>query len=226
MESLKKKFEGNRCIILIPLYAAFYLPWFVWLETHTRTPYFIIHMAADDLIPFCEYFIIFYFFWFVYMIFSVAYCVFTDQQVFYKSFGFMTTGMTLFLIISTLFPNGHNLRPETFANDNIFTQMVAFIYKADTPMNIFPSIHVYNAIAAHLSIVFNKTLKDKKWLKALSLFACIGICLSTLFLKQHSLYDVIGAIVLSIVMYPVFFREEYKAFLIHKRESREERRVY
>ena len=210
---------------LIPLYAAFYLPWFVWLERREISHYYVIHMAIDDSIPFLEYFIIFYYIWFVYMIGAIAYCVFTDHETFYKSFAFIAVGMTLFLFISTLFPNGHHLRPATFPRDNVFAQLLAFIYKVDTPTNIFPSIHVYNAIGAHFAIIFNKKLKDNKLVKGISLFICIGISLSTLFLKQHSMFDVIGACVLALIMYPICFRDEYKMLLVARREEREARRL-
>lgn len=222
MDHIRKLFEGRKSFWLVPLYAAFYIPWFIWLEKHVTTQYYMIHMAIDDIIPFCEYFIVFYFIWFVYMIAAVVFCVFTDRKTFFKSFAFIASGMTIFLIISTLFPNGHGLRPESFPRDNIFTDLVAFIYRADTSTNIFPSLHVYNAIGAHLSIVFNKCLKNRKGVKAFSLFICVGICLSTLFVKQHSMFDVIGAVVLSMIMYPICFREEYRSFVLSRRERRTE----
>ncbi|MCR4658284.1 MAG: phosphatase PAP2 family protein [Lachnospiraceae bacterium] len=207
---MKKLLKKNKIVWLIPLYAAFYIPWFVWLEKHVTSHYHIIHLPIDDRIPFCEFFIVFYYLWFVYMIGAIAYCVFTDSEAFFRGFLFITTGMTLFLVISTLFPNGHDLRPASFPRDNIFTSLLAFIYKADTPTNIFPSLHVYNAVGAHIALAHNKTLKDKKGILFLSLITCIGIILSTLFLKQHSLFDVAGALVLSLIMYPVCFRSDLR----------------
>ncbi len=219
MESLKNKLKKNKIVWIIPLYAAFYLPWFIWLEKNVTSHYYVIHLPIDDKIPFCEFFIIFYYLWFVYMIGAVTYCVFTDQDAFFRGFIFIASGMTLFLVISTLFPNGHDLRPSSFPRDNIFTSLLAFIYKADTPTNIFPSLHVYNAVGAHLSLAHNKAIKDRKGLRALSLFTCIGITLSTLFLKQHSTLDVIGALVLSLIMYPICFCTELKLPFSKKTES-------
>ena len=40
------------------LYALIYMPWFMWLEKTVTTDYHVIHVALDDKIPFCEYFII------------------------------------------------------------------------------------------------------------------------------------------------------------------------
>ncbi len=225
MEKIIRKISENRGIWLIAAYAAFYLPWFIWLEKRTLTQYSVIHMAVDDIIPFCEYFIVFYYIWFLYMIASIAYCVFTDRETFYRSFFFIATGMTLFLLISTIFPNGHHLRPAGFPRDNIFTILTAFIYSSDTPTNIFPSIHVYNAIGAHLAISFNRKLKNNRVIKAVSLFTCIGIILSTVFLKQHSMFDVLGALVLAIGMYPLCFHSEYMDKLVAKNIGKEAGRL-
>ncbi|MCR5734776.1 MAG: phosphatase PAP2 family protein [Lachnospiraceae bacterium] len=225
MNKIKTFLSENKMIFMIPLYAAFYLPCFILLERAEGIKYHIIHMKIDDYIPFCEYFIIFYYLWFIYMIISVAYCVFTDRDIFYKSFTFLAVGMTLFLIISFVFPNAQHLRPVTFARDNVFTDMVRYLYSVDTPTNVFPSLHVFNAIGAHLAIVFNKQFKNNRTVKGTSLVICTGIILSTVFLKQHSLFDVIGACVMALALYPVIFRDEYRAFLITRKERKESRRA-
>ena len=49
------------------LYFVVYLSWFFWLEGRANLPYHVIHFPLDDLIPFCEYFVIPYFLWFVYI---------------------------------------------------------------------------------------------------------------------------------------------------------------
>ena len=54
-------------------------------------------------------------------------------------------GMTLFLVISLVFPNGQDLRPVLSGN-SIFIQAVQFIYHTDTPTNVLPSIHVFNSL--------------------------------------------------------------------------------
>ena len=40
------------------LYACIYLPWFCYLERTVTGNYHVMHAALDDLIPFCEYFIV------------------------------------------------------------------------------------------------------------------------------------------------------------------------
>ncbi|MBQ7562486.1 MAG: phosphatase PAP2 family protein [Lachnospiraceae bacterium] len=217
---IEKKFDGWKCILLIPLYLLFYLPCFFWLDLTDRGHYYVIHMALDDKIPFCEYFVIFYYLWFVYVVFAVGYNVFTDRETYFKSLGFIIFGMTLFIVISALFPNSHDLRPAIYPRDNIYTTLIWMIQSFDTPTNVFPSIHVYNAIGAHFAIIYNQKLKNNAMVRGISFFICFGICLSTVFLKQHSVMDVIGAITLAAIMYPVFFREEYRALTAERKERR------
>ena len=80
-------------------------------------------MEIDDYIPFCEYFIVPYLLWFFYIAAVVLYIAFKEKQDFGKMCAFLYTGMTIFLIVSKVFPNGHFLRPSSFENDNIFTQL-------------------------------------------------------------------------------------------------------
>lgn len=194
------------------LYGFIYMPWFSWLEKHVTSNYFVIHSVFDDYIPFIEIFIIPYLLWFVYVSGTVLYFFFTDKQGFYRICTLLITGMTLFLIICTIFPNGLNLRPSTFARDNIFVDLVRFIYRADTSTNVLPSLHVYNSIGCYIAIRNNQKLRQYKWVQNGSLVLTVSIVLSTMFLKQHSVVDVIAAIVMIYFIYQfVYIPEQVKA---------------
>ena len=177
-----------------------------------RNNYFVIHSVFDDYIPFNEIFIIPYLVWFVYVSGTVLYFFFTDKQGFYRICTLLITGMTLFLIICTIFPNGLNLRPSTFARDNIFVDLVRFIYRADTSTNVLPSLHVYNSIGCYIAIRNSQKLRQYKWVQNGSLVLTVSIVLSTMFLKQHSVVDVIAAIVMIYFIYQfVYIPEQVKA---------------
>lgn len=183
------------------LYAFIYFPWFFYLEKHITRGYHIIYTDIDKKIPFIEYFIIPYLLWFAFISVTVLYFFFTDKSDFYRVTAFMIVGMTLFLIISTVYPNGQILRPRTFERDNIFVTLVKQLYQVDTPTNIFPSIHVYNAIGAALAIRNSVHLKNNKFVQHGSFVLAALIILSTIFLKQHSVIDVVGAGILAIPVY-------------------------
>ena len=122
------------------LYFPIYLIWFYRIE-HSVTRYFhVIHTPIDNLIPFCEFFIIPYLLWFGYVAWGVIYFAMKNKQDYYRLCAFLFTGMTVFLIVSSLYPNGHYLRPPYFTRNNIFTTLCQFIYSHDTATNLFPSI--------------------------------------------------------------------------------------
>lgn len=204
------------------LYILVYMPWFLYLEKHINihSKYHVIHSALDDKIPFIEYFIVPYLLWFVFITAVFLYFFFTDVDGFYRLAKVSFIGMTIFLIISTLFPNGVALRPEVFPRDNIFTDMVKLLYRSDTPTNVFPSLHVFNTLAACIAIRKSETLRKHKAVSAAAFVLAGLIILATVFLKQHSVIDVIGAVLMAYTLYQFVYVEERK-----KAPSVQEQRV-
>ena len=199
MEKAKNFYMKYRHGIPLVLYGILYMTWFCYLERTVTKHYHVIHMAIDDHIPFCEVFIIPYFLWFLYVSAVVLYLFFRSKPDYWKACIFLFTGMTIFLLVSTLWPNGHHLRPYALPRDNIFTRMVTHLWRTDTPTNLWPSIHVYNSIGAHVALCRCR-LGKKRWLRNSSLVLCVSIILSTMFLKQHSCVDVILGIALGACM--------------------------
>lgn len=197
------------------VYLLIYLAWFFYIEQRDTGHYKIIHMAVDDYIPFCEVFIIPYFLWFVYMSGVIVYFVFTSKTDYWKACVFYFTGMTIFLAVSTFWPNGHLLRPAALPRDNVFTALVQFLWTIDTPTNLWPSIHVYNSLGAHFAIINSEKFKHRKGIKIASFLLCASIILSTVFLKQHSMFDVLTAFVMAAIMYAIVYRYDI-VFLLRK----------
>lgn len=189
------------------LYIFIYLPWFFYLEKHITTDYHLIHTAIDDKIPFIEYFIVPYTLWFLFIAVTVGYFFFFgEKSEFYRLIILLFSGMTIFLIVSTIYPNGLQLRPETFTRDNIFVDMVRQLYAVDTSTNVLPSIHVYNSLGAYIAISHCSKLKQYKWVQIFTLLLTISIILSTMFLKQHSVIDVVAAFFMAGIMYVIVYR--------------------
>ena len=113
---------------LLLLYMCIYFPWFNYLEEHVTNRFHVIHTALDDRIPFLEFFIVPYLLWFFYVAGAVLYFLFKNKEEYFRLCVFLFVGMTVFLIISTVYPNGHYLRPAEFERDNIFTTLVASMY--------------------------------------------------------------------------------------------------
>lgn len=173
----------------------------------------IIHCSLDDYIPFCEYFIIPYCMWFLYIVFGCLYMYYkaTDRE-FIRFVIAIAGGMTACLIFYLIFPNGLNLRPETMPRDNIFTFFVSMIYKSDTPTNAFPSIHVYVSLIIHVCLAKSKEFRKNKPALAASLCLSVLICISTVFSKQHSVLDIVSGVVVAIIFYMILYIPSYKHY--------------
>lgn len=202
MKELIRKYGHG---IPMVIYLIVYLILFFIVERVTENNYHLVHMKLDDMIPFCEFFVIPYFCWFAYVAGFVLYFIFIDKESYWPMFWFLVTGMTLFLIVSFIYPNGHELRPTEFARDNVFTRMIANLYVTDTATNILPSIHVYNSLGIHIAVRKSKRLSKHRAVQIASEILCILIIMSTVFIKQHSMVDVISAFVLAAVMYVLIY---------------------
>ena len=113
--------------IWVFLYGLIYFPWFTYLEKNVTNDFHIIHMAIDDSIPFVEYFVIPYFLWFGYVAAAVAYFFFKNKNDFYRLCGFLAAGMTIFLVVSTIYPNGHTDRKVLHTITFLRRQLHGFI---------------------------------------------------------------------------------------------------
>jgi len=195
-----------------------YLIWFTYLERTVTNVFTPIYSKLDDLIPFNEVFIIPYLLWFFYISATVGYFLFTSKSDYFKCCAYLFIGMTICLVIYTVWPNGHNLRVDldSLGRSNIFIDMLSKLYSVDTATNVFPSIHVFNSIGAMIAIHKSERLRSIKWVQSGSLLLTVLICMSTVFLKQHSILDVFGGIALSIVMYLIVYVPAWDRIMTRK----------
>ena len=208
MNRIKDLYSKYKHAIPLLVFFIIYMSWFTWLERDV-TQYQVIHVALDDYIPFCEVFIVPYLLWFVYVAAVVVFLMLKNKQDYYKACTFLMTGMTIFLIVSTLWPNGHHLRPTALPRDNIFSDLVAMLWRTDTPTNLWPSIHVYNSMGAHFAVMHSNNLPHKKGIRIASFLLMVSIILSTMLLKQHSVFDVVTGLLLGGAMYILVYRREW-----------------
>ena len=173
-------------------YMCFYMLGFFILENAGHRHYHVIHSVFDDMIPFNEYFVIPYMLWFAYVAVGICFFVFfgKDKTEYFKLVSVLAIGMTIFLIVSCLWPNCQDLRPTEFVHHNIFTKLVQHLYSTDTPTNILPSIHVYNSLAIFFALNDCKQLQKHRAIRLGAGILSLLIILSTMFIKQHSVVDV------------------------------------
>ena len=152
----------------------------------------MVHTPLDDRIPFHEGFLIPYLIWYVFIIGIHLYTFFNDMASFKRYSRFMITAFSISTLTFILFPTCQNLRPAEFPRDNLLTDIVGFLYLADTNTNVCPSEHVIGSIAAFLAAVNTKSLRKPGTIAALAVTAFFT-SIATVFLKQHSMVDVFAA---------------------------------
>lgn len=167
--------------------------------------YIVMHCALDDYIPFCEFFLIPYLFWFVYLAGSVAYTLFLDVDSFKKEMKFIMFTYSFTILVYFICPTCQHLRPAEFARDNILTRFIAGFYAFDTNTNVCPSLHVIGSFAALFGL-WNAPRFQSRPCRTANVIVCILICISTVFMKQHSVLDVLAALPVCIIGYILAFR--------------------
>ncbi|MBQ2695787.1 MAG: phosphatidic acid phosphatase [Clostridia bacterium] len=192
-----EEFKHLKYFLYWPIYGIFYIGTEqIWIRDY----YYPVHCFLDDIIPFHEAFLIPYMLWFVYLIGFIVYGLLYDTDSFKRMMRFMIVTYTTTLIIYLLFPNCQELRPETFARDNILTRFMSFVYRIDTNTNVCPSIHVIGSVAVVVSAWKSRYLSGWGWRIGCILFSAL-ICASTVFLKQHSAVDILAAMPVCVLGY-------------------------
>jgi len=226
MKELFKKYHH----VLAASYTFVYFAWFLWLEKTVtpETDYYSIHIWLDDYIPFNEVFVIPYLLWFLYVPVVMGFIAYVSRSEFYKSCFYLFSGMSLCLLICTLWPNGQDLRVKIIDPDkNIFTWLLSMVYNNDTNTNVFPSIHSYNSVVMFFILYKSKHLvgKIRKPILWMSGILTTLIIISTVVLKQHSVVDAIGGVSLGLIMYAILYMVNWKAVFAGKKKNAEDEKI-
>ncbi len=197
LKSVVEFFAERRYLFLLLLYPIFPI-WYFLLQQLPLT-YHLVEVPLDRLLPFCEWFVIPYVLWYAYIAGALTFFAFRSREAFLRLVMLLYIGMGLCMLIQTVWPTAIAVRPAGFDRDNPLIRVVEWLYASDTPTNVFPSIHCYNSIAVH--IVIHKFVGRRWGVRTASLLLAISICLSTVFIKQHSVLDIGGAVVLAGLVY-------------------------
>ncbi len=152
----------------------------------------LIGSSIDNHIPFIEYFVYFYVIWYV-MLIVVPYMFYKDDKILLKKYlTIYFVSATISNIIFILYPT--TIERAVFIPNTFSKNIVDIVYFFDVPvLNCLPSMHCV-ASFIFIFIAIESRLKNqvKAWIISLSSL----VVLSTLFIKQHVLYDVILAFII------------------------------
>lgn len=171
--------------------------------------------AFDISIPFVKVFIVPYIIWYIFTYIMFFYIYLKNKKIYLRTLITYATCLILsysiFYFFQTTVP-----RPNLVGND-IFTNLVRLIYRLDKPFNCFPSIHVLSCYLIIKSINLLET--QNNFIKSLIYFICTLIILSTLFVKQHVLLDILCAILLVEVVKKPIFKFDWERFITWKKRQ-------
>jgi len=162
-----------------------------------------VYCALDDLIPFCEIFLIPYVFWYGLIVFSLSYFALYSIGSFKNLQKYIMITQLVAMIVYILVPNRQDLRPEVFPRDNFLTDIIAFLYAFDTNTGVCPSLHCAYSIG-----IASVWLREKSAGVGMKIFVAVAallICASTMFIKQHSAVDFFAALPVCLLAEIVLF---------------------
>lgn len=166
-----------------------------------------VHCWLDDVVPFCEWFIIPYVSWYLLIAGSLVYFLRYNVDGFKKLQTYIILTQVIAVAIYIIFPNRQDLRPEVFPRENLLTALIGLIYSVDTNTGVCPSLHVAYSLG-----IASTWLREKSvpmWVRTAIAVWCGVICVSVAFVKQHSVADIFAAMAMCLfIEWFVFFRKK------------------
>lgn len=201
--------RDGRWFLFFPVFGIYY-----FFIQHIGLEYRVIHISLDDKIPFVPAFVIPYILWYLYIPATLCYVWLKDKRGFRKQLWCLYPGMILCYVLFVLFPTTVDFRPAD-PGSGFFAFLCRIIYSTDNPVNVFPSLHCYEAVVAHLTTFTRGPLRHNLPLRISSALLTVLICLSTVFVKQHSVLDVAAGTLLALLSFVVC------SFIFRRKERRE-----
>ena len=164
----------------------------------------IVHCALDDLIPFTRFAAIPYCFWHAEIFIVLIYYLCNEDRSKWLNAVLMIWMTFMFsLLIYRIFPSQVNLRPESVPQNDLAGILTRLVYYLDDNQNVLPSLHA--AIAWQMMGLWLRTLKKPKS-RVLAVLINAATIISTVFLKQHSVLDIVAGVVYGFLMEQLFQR--------------------
>ncbi|MBB6675001.1 phosphatase PAP2 family protein [Cohnella nanjingensis] len=182
-----KKYAPLLGMLIFPILGAIYA-----LTNKVDDKVYHLMTPLDHAIPFVKYFALPYAVWIFYIYVCIVYFYRKDLRVYYRSLIVYTLSALACYLVYSVFQT--TVPRPVLTGEDPFTRLVSYLYHRDQPYNCFPSIHSFSSY-----MVF-RLLAGSKFRSRLNL-ALVGsmsglIILSTLFIKQHAIMDVLAAVLL------------------------------
>lgn len=189
----------KRIQIFITIACSIIFQSFIYFITKlTPFEYHSLSSNFDNKIPFVNIFVYFYIIWYI-LIFILPYKIYKHDKDKFKKYLLGTFISSIISgIIYFIYPTIIN-RPN-ISIDGLNNFLISVIYFFDTPaVNCLPSMHCLLSFLLIFYIISIKGISNKY--KIITSFLLVGVVLSTVFIKQHVIIDIILALLLSVIIF-------------------------
>lgn len=194
--SVKNKWPYLLLLLVLPA-----LGWIYTILNENTTSATQIPLPMDNDIPFIVSFVVPYIIWYVFVFGYLVYFCFKDTDVYVKTLLTIVIGELICFVIYFFFQT--TVPRPTIEGNGFFVMLVKYIYAHDQPVNCFPSIHVLTTYAIMLASFH---IKNKHRLNTYFIHGMGSlIILSTLFIKQHVVLDMVASMFLVAFIYGTVF---------------------
>ncbi|KOA21510.1 PAP2 superfamily protein [Clostridium homopropionicum DSM 5847] len=209
MKKLKETYIPLLFMLTIPISNIFYKI----LNTSERGVY-SLSTEFDSKIPFIKEFIIPYIIWYPFIFIFMIYICFKDKKAYYRTLISLNLGLIICYVIFYFYQTTV-IRPEVAGND-IFSSIVKIIYNNDNPYNCFPSVHVITTFIVMKGV---QIATDNKLILKLVNIIGILIIISTQFVKQHVILDLLSGIILGETVFAISMLGIYREGVLWKKKQ-------
>ncbi len=196
MKQIKQYIKKNKELVISMAILFLGNMFMYWILKLFQSDPIYINFYLDNKIPFWGWTVYIYDMFYPFSIVAFFLLYKKDKKAYYKGIISTIIGCIICYIIYLLMPT-IMYRPE-IPNYDFFTNLVLKItfYFDNPPLNCFPSLHCVFCFQVMFSYL-RSTYNSKR--KHLISFIAILIILSTLFVKQHYVFDVISALLVCIL---------------------------
>ncbi len=156
--------------------------------------HYLLDFSLDKMIPFVAEFVIVYI-PIAYLQWIIGFITIgrARKDICYQVISGEIISKLMCLAFFLIFPTTL-IRPEISGND-FFSEFVKWVYRMDTPDNLLPSVHCLESWVVTRGCFKINSLP--KWVNPLNVIITILVFLSTVFIKQHLIIDVVMGVLVA-----------------------------